>query len=154
MAETPPGPKGEPLFGSSRTYASDPFRFISALEDAYGDVAYFDMGPMETVMLCDPTAIERVLVSEADRFRKPDFQGDALGDLLGDGLLLSEGDTWEQQRQLANPAFSMHRVAGMGNGITGQAEDRLGDGEGKYARTPGSSPKPPQRKTRNFSRSK
>ena len=127
MAETPPGPKGEPLFGSSRTYASDPFRFISALEDAYGDVAYFDMGPMETVMLCDPTAIERVLVSEADRFRKPDFQGDALGDLLGDGLLLSEGDTWEKQRQLANPAFSMRRLAGMADRITGHSEDRLAD---------------------------
>jgi len=127
MAETPPGPKGEPLFGSSRTYANDPFRFISALEDAYGDVAYFDMGPMETVMLCDPTAIERVLVSEADRFRKPDFQGDALGDLLGDGLLLSEGDTWEQQRQLANPAFSMRRLAGMAGRITDHAEDRLAD---------------------------
>jgi len=127
MAETPPGPKGEPLFGSSRTYANDPFRFISALEDAYGDVAHFDMGPMETVMLCDPSAIERVLVSEADRFRKPDFQGDALGDLLGDGLLLSEGDTWEQQRQLANPAFSMRRLAGMADRITGHAEDRLAD---------------------------
>ncbi|MDS0259020.1 cytochrome P450 [Haloarcula sp. S1CR25-12] len=125
MAETPPGPKGEPLFGSSRTYASDPFRFISALEDAYGDVAYFDMGPMETVMLCDPAAIERVLVSEADRFRKPDFQGDALGDLLGDGLLLSEGDTWEQQRQLANPAFSMRRLSGMAGRITDHTEDRL-----------------------------
>src|SRR6056297_1292951 len=117
MAETPPGPKGEPLFGSSRTYASDPFRFISALEDAYGDVAYFDMGPMDTVMLCDPTAIERVLVSEANRFRKPDFQGDALGDLLGDGLLLSEGETWEQQRKLANPAFSMARLSGMADRI-------------------------------------
>ena len=127
MAETPPGPKGEPLFGSSRTYANDPFRFISGLEDAYGDVAYFDMGPMETVMLCDPTAIERVLVSDADRFRKPDFQGDALGDLLGDGLLLSEGDTWEQQRQLANPAFSMRRLAGMADRITSHAEDRLAD---------------------------
>jgi len=129
MAETPPGPKGEPLFGSSRTYSNNPFRFISALEDAYGDVAYFDMGPMETVMLCGPTAIERVLVSESDRFRKPDFQGDALGDLLGDGLLLSEGETWEQQRQLANPAFSMARLSGMAGRITDHTEDRLDDWE-------------------------
>ncbi|QIO23307.1 cytochrome P450 [Haloarcula sp. JP-L23] len=127
MAETPPGPKGEPLFGSSRTYADDPFRFISTLESAYGDVARFDMGPMDTVMLCDPAAIERVLVSEADRFRKPDFQGDALGDLLGDGLLLSEGETWEQQRRLANPAFSMARLSGMADRITGHAQDRIAD---------------------------
>jgi len=127
MSGTPPGPRGEPLFGSSRTYASDPFRFISALEDAYGDMARFDMGPMDTVMLCAPDAIERVLVSEADRFRKPDFQGDALGDLLGDGLLLSEGETWQQQRQLANPAFSMARLSGMADRITDHAEARIAD---------------------------
>ncbi|MFC7250243.1 cytochrome P450 [Halomicroarcula sp. GCM10025324] len=125
MTSLPPGPKGEPLFGSSRTYARNPFRFISALERAYGDVARFDMGPMDTYMVCDPTAIERILVSAADRFRKPDFQGDALGDLLGDGLLLSEGDTWEQQRQLANPAFSMARLSGMADRITSHAKRRV-----------------------------
>ncbi|MFB6151820.1 MAG: cytochrome P450 [Haloarculaceae archaeon] len=122
MSNTPPGPKGEPLFGSSRRYARDPFSFIDALEGAYGDVASFDMGPLNTYMVTDPTAIERVLVSESDRFRKPDFQGDALGDLLGEGLLLSEGDTWERQRELSNPAFRMSRLAGMADRITGHAE--------------------------------
>jgi cytochrome P450 len=109
MANTVPGPKGEPVFGSSRRYARDPFAFIEAVESTYGDVAAFDMGPMDTYMVADPAAIERVLVSESDRFRKPDFQNDALGDLLGEGLLLSEGDTWERQRDLATPAFGMGR---------------------------------------------
>ncbi len=122
MADAPPGPKGEPLFGASRKYADDPFGFIEALEDVYGDVARFDMGPMETYMVTDPTSIERVLVSEADRFRKPDFQDDALGDLLGDGLLLSSGETWQRQRELANPAFQMGRLMGMDDRITGHAE--------------------------------
>ncbi|MEF8851094.1 MAG: cytochrome P450 [Haloarculaceae archaeon] len=122
MADAPPGPKGEPLFGASRKYADDPFAFIEALEDVYGDVASFDMGPMETYLITDPTAIERVLVSEADRFRKPDFQSDALGDLLGDGLLLSSGETWQKQRELANPAFRMSRLMDMDDRIAGHAE--------------------------------
>jgi len=125
MSETPPGPKGEPLFGASRKYARDPFEFISALEETYGDVARFDMGPMDTYMVTDPAEIERILVSEADRFRKPDFQGDALGDLLGDGLLLSEGDTWEKQRSLAQPAFQMGRLMGMADRVTGHAESMV-----------------------------
>ncbi|WP_123533155.1 cytochrome P450 [Halosimplex salinum] len=125
MSETPPGPKGEPLFGSSRRYARDPFSFISALEEAYDDVANFDMGPMNTYMVTDPTDIERVLVSESDSFRKPDFQNDALGDLLGDGLLLSEGDTWQAQRKLATPAFQMSRLSGMADRITGHAESMV-----------------------------
>jgi len=126
MSETPPGPKGEPLFGASRKYARDPFEFISALEETYGDVARFDMGPMDTYMVTDPGEVERILVSEADHFRKPDFQGDALGDLLGDGLLLSEGDTWQQQRDLAQPAFQMGRLMGMADRVTGHAESMVG----------------------------
>jgi len=125
MADAPPGPKGEPLFGASRKYADDPFAFIEALEDVYGDVARFQMGPMETYMVTDPTAIERILVSDADRFRKPDFQDDALGDLLGDGLLLSSGETWQQQRELANPAFKMGRLMGMADRVTGHAESMV-----------------------------
>jgi len=127
MSDVPPGPNGEPLFGVSRRYARDPFSFIEALEEAYGDVARFEMGPMETYMVTDPVEIERILVSEGDRFRKPDFQNDALGDLLGEGLLLSEGDTWERQRELATPAFSMSRLGGMADRVADHAA-RMTDG--------------------------
>jgi len=122
MSETPPGPKGEPLFGSSRRYADDPFSFISAVEETYDGLARFDMGPMDTFMVTDAGEIEQILVGDSDRFRKPDFQGDALGDLLGDGLLLSDGDTWRQQRELANPAFRMARLADMDDRIAAHAD--------------------------------
>jgi len=127
MSSSPPGPNGEPLFGSSRRYARDPFRFLSACEEAYGDVVQFDLGPLDTYLLTDPADVERVLVSEADRFRKPDFQSDALGDLLGKGLLLSEGQTWREQRQLANPAFDMRRLRGFADDIVDHNDDLLAD---------------------------
>ncbi|MEF8781911.1 MAG: cytochrome P450 [Haloarculaceae archaeon] len=127
MNASPPGPAGEPLFGSSRKYADDPFRFLSACERAYGDVAHFELGSMDTYLIMDPSAIERVLVSEAEHFRKPDFQSDALGDLLGEGLLLSEGETWERQRKLANPAFAMGRLAEFDDRIVDYAESMLSE---------------------------
>jgi cytochrome P450 len=125
MTASPPGPRGEPLFGSSRTYAKDPFRFLSACEQAYGDIVEFELGQLPTYMLTNPVDIERVLVSEADIFRKPDFQSDALGDLLGDGLLLSEGETWRGQRQLTNPAFAMGRLANFADRIVDHADALL-----------------------------
>jgi len=67
-----------------------------------------------------------VLVSDVDRFEKPAFQNDALGDLLGDGLLLSEGETWREQRQLASPAFAMDRLAGVADRITDHANALVG----------------------------
>ena len=125
MSQTPPGPKGQPVFGSSRQYARDPFKFVTALEQSYGDVAQFDMGPLNTYMVSNPADIERILVSESDQFTKPEFQDDALGDLLGDGLLLSEGETWQQQRNLATPAFNMNRLSGMADRIVNHTETLL-----------------------------
>jgi cytochrome P450 len=121
MRAEPPGPRGDPLFGNTRQYADDPFAFLTAVHEAYGDVARLDLGPMETYVVSDPAEIERVLVSEHRKFRKPDFQDDALGDLLGNGLLLSDGERWREQRELANPAFDMSRLSG----LTGMMADHV-----------------------------
>jgi cytochrome P450 len=127
MRTQPPGPAGVPVFGNSRQYARDPFTFLTTVAEAYGDVTRFDLGPVETYLLTNPADIERVLVTDDAKYRKPDFQDDAIGTLLGDGLLLSEGDTWKQQRQLAQPAFGPKRIGKMGELITRHAESMLDD---------------------------
>ena len=129
MRATPPGPKGEPLFGSSRQYSDDPLGFVTDVERAYSGIARFDMGPTETYLITDPAAIESVLVGDSGRYRKPEFQADALGELLGNGLLLSEGESWQKQRKLANPAFSMGRLARFDDRIAGHTESLLEDWE-------------------------
>ncbi|ELZ89728.1 cytochrome P450 [Haloferax sulfurifontis] len=132
MSSTPPGPKGLPLFGASRQYARDPFTFLTAVADAYGDVVHFDLGPLDTYMLTNPADVETVLVSEASKFRKPQFQDRAIGDLLGDGLLMSEGATWKKQRRLAQPAFDVRRISTMAGMMTDRTASMLsswGDGD-------------------------
>jgi cytochrome P450 len=111
MRATPPGPKGDPFLGNGRQYSRDPFSFLTAVRDAYAhdDVVKLELGPLDTYLLVTPGDVERVLVSEASKFVKPSLDS-AIDDLLGDGLLLSEGDQWRRQRQLANPAFHMRRV--------------------------------------------
>ena len=129
MRTQPPGPAGMPLFGNSRQYARDPFTFLSSVADAYGDVVHFDLGPVETYLLTNPADIERVLVADDAKYGKPEFQDDAIGTLLGDGLLLSDGERWRKQRRLAQPAFSPKRISSMGGLITDHAETMLGDWE-------------------------
>lgn len=128
MRPRPPGPKEVPLFGNARRYARDPFSFMTAVADAYGDVVRFDLGPRETYMLANPRDIERVLVSDAPAYTKPDLDS-AVGDLLGAGLLLSDGETWKRQRELANPAFRADRVAGLGDLMAAHAADAIADWE-------------------------
>ena len=110
MRPQPPGPNGVPFFGNTQQYAKDPFAFMDACADAYGDVVRFDMGPQPLYMLTNPRDIERVLVSEPSAFPKLDLGDDAVDRLLGDGLLTSSGERWKQQRQRAGPAFSPQRI--------------------------------------------
>jgi cytochrome P450 len=126
MRSTPPGPKGEPLFGNSRQYAKDPFEFMDAVADAYRneDLVHLELGPMETYMLQHPALIQQVLVDEPEKFVKPDLDA-AIDDLLGDGLLLGDGDQWRKQRSIANPAFHARRVATLADTMATHAQDMV-----------------------------
>jgi len=136
MSVTPPGPIGDPLFGNARQYADDPFTFIRACADSYGDVVRFDLGPLETYLLTNPRDIERVLVADAEKYRKPSFGDDAIGTLLGDGLLLSEGETWQRQRRLANPSFHTRRIGALAGTMVDHTDDQMAVGGGRRHRRP------------------
>ncbi|MFC5134278.1 MULTISPECIES: cytochrome P450 [Haloferacaceae] len=129
MSATPPGPVGDPLFGNGRQYADDPFGFMRACADSYGDVVRFDLGPRETYLLTNPDDIERVLVAEAERYRKPQFGDDAMGTLLGEGLLLSEGETWRRQRRLANPSFHSRRIGALAGTMVEHTASQIAEWE-------------------------
>ncbi|SNZ15644.1 Cytochrome P450 [Natronoarchaeum philippinense] len=122
MHPKPPGPQDLPLVGATPYYARDPFRFATDLRDAYGDVAQFRLGRQQTYLVTTPAGVEQVLVDEADRFSKPDFQTDAMEELLGQGLLLSEGTFWRDMRTLAQPAFAPDRVAGLADMMAERTE--------------------------------
>ncbi|MWG35761.1 cytochrome P450 [Halomarina oriensis] len=127
MDTQPPGPPEPPVVGSTFDYARDPFRFMDAVRRAYRDIAKFQLGPLDTFILMNPDDVETVLMNDEAAFRKADFQDDALTGLLGDGLLLSTGDYWEQQRSIAQPAFNMGRIASLVETMGEKTTDALDD---------------------------
>lgn len=118
----PPGPNGVALLGNTHQYARDPFTFMDAVADAYGDIAAFDLAGNPTYMLSNPRDIERVLVGEPDRFSKPVFGDGAVEELLGNGLLLSDGAAWKRQRALASDAFDPTRFDSFAETISTYAD--------------------------------
>ncbi|WP_253737137.1 cytochrome P450 [Halohasta salina] len=127
MRPQPPGPKGVPVFGNSNRFADDPFAFMDACADAYGDVIGIDLGPQPLYMLTNPRDIERVLVAEASSFPKRDLGDDAVDRLLGEGLLTSEGAAWQDKRQRANPAFHSGRINSLADMMVDHTEAMVAD---------------------------
>jgi cytochrome P450 len=122
----PPGPRGHFLLGSFRDFQQDQIGFYARCAREYGDVVPVRLGPRRVVLIYHPDAIEEVLVARARDFVKsPGTQ--LLRPLLGDGLLLSEGDVWLRQRRLVQPAFHRQRVAAYGEVMTAYTGRRLDD---------------------------
>ena len=108
-----PGPRGGFFFGSAGDFRRDQLGFYVSCARQYGDFVQTRMGPYRIFMVFHPDAIEELLVARnRDFIKSPGVR--LLRPVLGDGLLLSEGDTWLRQRRLVQPAFHRQRVAGYG----------------------------------------
>jgi cytochrome P450 len=121
----PPGPRAPPLLGSVFSYARDPLGY---LEDCawggYGDVAFLTFLGQPTYVLNLPEHIEHVLVTKQRNYIKDKLQRVLLGEFLGQGLLVSDGDFWLRQRRLMQPAFHRQRITAYGQ-LMGEQTLRL-----------------------------
>jgi cytochrome P450 len=83
----------------------------------------------------DPAAIRRILIDNADNYRKDDLQKKLLSPALGNGLLTTGGDDWRAQRKRFAPLFTPRVVSSFTSAMTASAQflaDRWGQmGEGK-----------------------
>ncbi|GJE39193.1 hypothetical protein KHHGKMAE_3272 [Methylobacterium persicinum] len=61
-------------------------------------------------VVSEPSLIRRVLIDNADAYRKDDLQRRVLAPGLGNGLLSAEGDEWKLQRRTLAPIFSARTV--------------------------------------------
>ena len=123
--ERPPGPKGGYFSGSTTEFRRDQLGFYASCAREYGDVVATRMGPYRVLLLYHPDAIDELLVARnRDFIKSPGVR--LLRPLLGDGLLLSENETWLRQRRLIQPAFHRQRVASYGDVMTGLAERYVG----------------------------
>jgi cytochrome P450 len=117
----PPGPRGHVLVGSLPEFRRDLLGFLSDCAREHGDVVAFRVPRRRLVLINHPDLIEEVLTAHARRTTKTAILN-MLRPVLGDGLLLSEGDTWLRQRRLIQPAFHRQRIAAYGDVMAGYAE--------------------------------
>src|SRR6202167_4240458 len=110
----PPGPKGAPLLGLALNVLRDPLATLMRVARQYGDIVCIPVFRHYRILLNHPDYIEQVCIVQQAKFYKSTLTKDVTQRLLGQGLLISEGDFWRRQRRLAQPAFHRTRITEYG----------------------------------------
>jgi len=124
-SQLPPGPKGLPLFGLAFEFLRDPLETLRRLAREYGDIVCVPVVNQHRIFLNHPDYIEQVCIVQQAKFHKSKLTKDVTQRLLGQGLLISEGDFWRRQRRLAQPAFHRSRINEYGATMVERAEVRM-----------------------------
>src|SRR5260370_22748877 len=145
----PPGPGGLPFLGNVLQFRHNQLNFLSKLEQTYGRMATVYIGKTPIVLLFRPEHIRYILTENPSNFTSREVAGglvfgnllvlsllarsfskkvtQGLHDLVGDGLITTDGDFHRHHRRLLQPAFSKRRVedyAGLIVQYTQEAIDR------------------------------
>src|SRR5215469_3353140 len=128
----PPGPRALPFLGNALQFRLDQLNFLLELERTYGRMATIYIGKTPIVLFFRPEHVRYVLTENPRNFTSREVAGglifgkllvlsllarnfteeaiQGLHDIIGDGLLTTDGDFHHRHRRLLQPAFSKRRV--------------------------------------------
>ncbi len=71
------------------------------------------VGRRAVFIVSAPDLVRRVFVDAREQYPKSDLMRTALGPLVGEGILVSDGETWQHDRAMLEPAFAHMRLEAM-----------------------------------------
>ncbi|XP_066388051.1 cytochrome P450 709B1-like isoform X1 [Miscanthus floridulus] len=89
----------------------------------YGRTFLYWIGPTPAIFSVDLELIKEVLTDRTGLFAK-DFMIPVFKVLLGNGLILANGDDWKRHRKVVLPAFNHERIKSM-SAVTAEATEQM-----------------------------
>ena len=83
----------------------NPMAFLENVAAEYGGIARINMGAYYSYLVSEPKLIKEVLVDNFDKYKK-NTRYKQVRMVIGEGMLLSEGLVWKEQRTHAQPKFT------------------------------------------------
>ena len=118
-AASVPAVPGLPVLGNLLAFSRDRLALQEAAART-GPLASVRLGPITAYVVTDADLAHDVLVEQAAHVRKSAGL-QMIRPMLGDGLLLAEGDAHKRHRKLLAPAFAPRRLAAYGEIMVGEA---------------------------------
>jgi cytochrome P450 len=103
-SKLPPGPKPKISLINLVRFRRNSLGFLKQIYQEYGDIVHFKMGPLRILLLNHPDYIKEVLSTQQSNFVKG-RPLEMAKELLGEGLLTSEGEFHKRQSRIIQPAF-------------------------------------------------
>ncbi|MEO8416228.1 MAG: cytochrome P450 [Ginsengibacter sp.] len=100
----PPGPRLKIPLSNLCSFRRDSLGFLKNIAHQYGDIVHFKMGTLRIVLLNHPDFIKEVLSIQHSNFVKG-RPLEMAKELLGEGLLTSEGEFHKRQSRTIQAAF-------------------------------------------------
>jgi len=118
----PPTHDGLPVIGNTHQLVSQQGGLFEAAAE-HGDVVRLQLlGMGDLYLVSSPALVEELLVDPDNQFQKATQSKEDLQSLIGEGLILSDGELWERQRERIEPAFYMDRIKGYTETMTAEIE--------------------------------
>src|SRR6266540_3820256 len=139
LRATIPGPAGHPILGMGPAFRRDPLCCMLDGFREYGDLVAYPFGPRRgplrrvAVAAYHPDYVHQVLTTTGPAFGRQTVGFSTLAEVLGRGLLTTEGEVWRRQRRTLQPLFTRRRVAGYTELMCAEAERAVAEGAGGAA---------------------
>jgi cytochrome P450 len=92
-------------------FLRDPIGFVGQRFATYGDIYYAPADGVGLYVLRHPDHLHEVLTVNAAKYGKGHSALARVSEIIGDGMLTTDGETWRRQRKLSQPAFARSRLA-------------------------------------------
>jgi cyclooctatin synthase len=126
----PTMPGAMPFIGHAFTFWRNPLKFFNAVSQQ-GPLVRIQLGPYHAYLVSDHELLNEILVRRGKDFEKG-MQHDRVRRMLGNGILLSDGDFHRRQRLLMQPAFhhsNMFKYVDIMRSSAAAAYDSWADGQ-------------------------
>lgn len=132
-----PQPPGSWILGNVPAFKADMLATLFEGQKTYGDRVRFRLLNKQALFIAHPDDLNYVLIRNNRNFIKTTRGYRAMRQLLGNGLVTSEGDFWLRQRRIAQPSFHKKRIHGFAETMVDVAEKSAREWEARLSAAEG-----------------